>query len=472
MSVVHILRAELELATAGAVTAPESLTIGSVLRPDLPVARDAWDRPYLPGTSPAGSLRQQAHRTGREEALFGNVRPGNGTDAPPSETVAIASPIRLLGTRLDLPQPLEPAQQLEIRRRTAIDRHRAAAQPKTLHSRELLPPETKILLWLRLDTPSLESPLLDELVDLLATWRPVVGRGRTTGHGQALLTRVLKRSIDLDTADGMRHWLMTGGPALVDDHATVVYDHEKDAVPSLLPELFGQPLQFRITDALHIGSGNVLDRPGHRTGVSAILRDHDNLPIVPGSTWKGVLRARCEFILRSVGLNACSSVGENAGPCGDCVLCEAFGWTERTGAHKQAPPDAEPPPSVGARGRLVFADTVVRESTVRIRNHVALDRVFGGARDAALYTEETIENGTVTVSIRHDRDIPELARAALLLALDDLAAGRFGIGAGTTRGQGTLTALSATGHLLGRERTRAVETLRLHHAALTEEAPA
>ncbi|WP_411574814.1 RAMP superfamily CRISPR-associated protein [Streptomyces fradiae] len=468
MSVVHILRAELELVTAGAVTAPESLTIGSVLRPDLPVARDAEGRPYLPGTSLAGSLRQQAYRQGREEALFGTVRPGNGTDAPPSETVAIASPARVLGTRLELPQPPQ------VRRRTAIDRHRAAAQPKTLHSHELLPPETKILLWLRLDTPSVQSPLLDELVDLLATWSPVVGRGRTTGHGQALLTRVLQRSIDLDTADGLRHWLMNGGPALVDDHATVVYDHTAQGGPATPSNLFGQPLEFRIADALHIGSGDVLDRPGRRTGISAILRDHDNLPIVPGSTWKGVLRSRCEFILRSVGLDACSSVGENTGPCGRCVLCTAFGWTERTGAHDQTPPDAERPPSVGARGRLVFTDTVIRDGTVRIRNHVALDRVFGGARDEALYTEETIEDGTLTVRIRRDRDreVPELARAALLLALDDLATGRLGIGAGTTRGQGTLTALPATGHLLARERRTAVETLRQHHAALTEEAPA
>ncbi|KUJ38380.1 hypothetical protein ADL25_24475 [Streptomyces sp. NRRL F-5122] len=466
MSVVHILRAELELLTAGAVTAPESLTIGSVLHPDLPVARDAWGRPYLPGTSLAGSLRQQAHRTGREEALFGNVRPGNGTDAPPSETIVVASPVRVLGTRLELPQPPE------TRRRTAIDRHRAAARPQTLHSRELLPPETKILLWLRVDTPGLESPLLDEFVDLLAAWRPVVGRGRTTGHGQALLTRVLKRSIDLDSADGMQHWLMGGGPALVDDHATVVYDHAKNGGPGALPEVFEQPLEFRITDALHIGSGDVLDRPGRRTRISAILRDHDDLPIVPGSTWKGVLRARCEFILRSVGLDACSSVGDDSGPCGTCVLCAAFGWTERTRAHDQASPDAELPPSIGARGRLVFTDTVIREGTVRIRNHVALDRVFGGARDEALYTEETIEDGTLTVRIRHDRDIPELARAALLLALDDLAAGRLGIGAGTTRGQGTLTVLPATGHLLARERPAAVETLRRLHAALTEEAPA
>ncbi|MFJ6105287.1 RAMP superfamily CRISPR-associated protein [Streptomyces sp. NPDC092359] len=434
MSVAHILRAELELVTAGAVTAPESLTIGSVLRPDLPLARDGWGDPYLPATSLAGSLRRQAGLTGRAEALFGNVRPGDGTDAPESETVAIASPVRFLGTRLELPQPPE------TRHRTATDRHRAAAQPKTLHSRELMPPGTKILLWLRLDTPYPDAPLLDELVDLLATWHPVIGRGRTTGHGQTILTRVLKRTIDLDSADGLRHWLLNGGPELVDEHAAIVYDHEKDTVPNPLTELFGQPMQFSVADALHIGNGAFLDRPGRRTGVFTVLRDHDDLPIVPGTTWKGVLRSRCEFILRSVGLDACSSVGENTGPCSTCALCTTFGWTENSGTPRNTPPDDETTKSTGARGLLVFADTVIRDGTRRIRNHVALDRIFGGAAKGALYSHETVEGGTVTVSIRHDREkpIPDLARAALLLALDDLATGRLGIGAGTTRGQGTL----------------------------------
>lgn len=64
MSIVHILQADLELTGPAAIAAPETTTVGSVLRPDLPLSRDGWDRPYIPATSLAGSLRQQARPSG------------------------------------------------------------------------------------------------------------------------------------------------------------------------------------------------------------------------------------------------------------------------------------------------------------------------------------------------------------------------------------------------------------------------
>lgn len=120
--------------------------------------------------------------------------------------------------------------------------------------------------------------------------------------------------------------------------------------------MFGRPLEFRIADSLHVGSGTFAERTGRQTGVAQILRDHENAPLVPGSTWKGVLRARVEFILRSVGIGpVCASTQDDAsGSCNGCVVCDSFGWTPRTGA---AAADGELPKAAGARGRLLFADS-------------------------------------------------------------------------------------------------------------------
>lgn len=456
MSVVHILQAELELTGPAAVAAPEAHRVGSVLRPDLPVARDGWGNPYLPGTSLVGSLRQQTP-TGRRRDLFGDVfkDPDRSAENVRAETTAIASPVRVLGTRLTLPEP-----DLIRRRRTAVDRHRAAAQAASLHDRELLPPGTELTLWLRIDAETANSPLVDEVVALLGTWRPRIGGGRTTGYGRAELTTVQHRVIDLSTPDGLRHWLTVGGPGLVDDQATVVYERAQRAggAPDE-PYLFGQALQFRIADALHIGSGTFAERAGRRGGIAQILRDHENTPVIPGSTWKGILRTRVEFILRSVcAVDVCASVTDNAsGGCGACVVCEAFGWTERPGA---AANDGPPSKTVGARGRLLFADSPVRDGSVKVRNHVAIDRVFGGARDEALFSEETVEDGHLALHIRHDKPVPDVVRAALILALEDLADGTIGIGGGTTRGYGTVAAQPATADWLAAERTAAVNTLR------------
>ncbi|MEW2308475.1 RAMP superfamily CRISPR-associated protein [Streptomyces sp. NPDC006864] len=464
MSVIHILRAELELTGPGAVAAPEAHTVPSVLRPDLPLARDGWGNPYLPATSLTGSLRHHTPQH-RRQALFGDVvrttgtSRGNGRD----ETTAIASTVRVLGTRLTLPDA-----PLSERRRTAVDRHRAAAKATTLHNRELLPPGTELALWLRTDTTA--SPLIDEVVELLAGWRPRIGGGRTTGHGRAELITVRHRAIDLSTPEGLHHWLTTGGPALVDDHATVVHEraHHQGGAPDE-PHLFGTALPFRIADALHIGTGASADRPGRNSGLSQILRDHDDTPIIPGSTWKGVLRARVEFILRSTGIgDVCASVEDNtSGSCGTCVVCGTFGWSERPG---RTPDNAEPPKTAGARGRLLFTDSPVHGGEVRVRNHVAIDRVFGGARDEALYAEETVEDGHVSLHIRHDKPVADLIRAALILALTDLADGTIGVGGGTTRGYGTLAAQPATADWLSTEHAWAVTTLRAHHNA-TRPAP-
>ncbi|MGW2410131.1 RAMP superfamily CRISPR-associated protein [Streptomyces sp. NPDC001739] len=476
MSVVHILEAELELTGPGAVAAPEATTVGSVLRPDLPLARDGWGNPYLPSTSLTGSLRQQAPGYRRRD-LFGDVfKDADNSDKNGREqTTAIASPIRVLGTRLTLPEP--PVMR---RRHTAIDRHRSAAKATTLHDRELLPPGTELTCWLRIDTNTTESPLVDEVIELLGAWRPRIGGGRTTGHGRAELITVRHRVIDLSTRHGLHHWLTVGGPQMVDDQATVVYDRARQAggAPDE-PYLFGRPLEFRIVDALHIGSGTFAERAGRETGVAQVLRDHEDTPLVPGSTWKGVLRARVEFILRSVGIgNVCTSVKDGvAGSCGACVVCQAFGWTEGPGTTTHD--NGERSKSVGARGRLLFADSPIREGSIKVRNHVAIDRVFGGARDEALYTEETVEDGHLALHIRHDGAVPDAVRAALVLALGDLADGAIGIGGGTTRGYGTLAAQPETHDWLTADRTTAVNTLRTHGVAAipapahaTEEVPA
>jgi CRISPR/Cas system CSM-associated protein Csm3 (group 7 of RAMP superfamily) len=462
VSVVHVLQVELELVTPGGVAAPESLSIGSVLDPDLPIAKDGWGHPYIPGTSLAGSLRAHTPEEDRER-LFGAVEePQHGT-----RSKAVASAVRVLGTRLTLPDS-----ETTVRSRTAIDRCRAAAHENTLHSRELLPPGTSLLLWLRIDTDTEHSQLVDGFVERMASWRPYIGGGRTVGHGHARLLRVLHRRIDLGTPEGLRDWLLRGGPDLVDEQAAVVFDHAKSGGPVKAEHVFGRPLQFRINDALHIGSGKRLER-SDKTGVALVLRDHAERPFVPGTTWKGILRARCEFILRSVGIETCTSVGD-AGPCGaqSCVTCGAFGWTERSGAHDDMP-DRKLPLSVGARGRLLFNDSPIAGGRVRIRNHVALDRVFGGARDEALFAQETVEDGEMTLTIRVDGEVSEVARAVLLLALSDVADGRVGIGGSTTRGYGTLVAEPETAALITSQRAAAMATLRAHPGvSATEEVPA
>ncbi|MFC4627999.1 RAMP superfamily CRISPR-associated protein [Promicromonospora alba] len=447
MTVVNLAQATLRLESAGGVTAPETRGVGSVVLPSLPLARDVDGRPTVPATSIAGSLRQAVAPADRD-GLFGHV-----TYTSPEKTRTAVSRLWVLGTRVT------PSALTTERRRTAVDRHRAAAAAGALFDREALPAGSTIEVWLRLDdTPDQRGDIAID--DLLSRWRPRIGAGRSTGLGRAVVTQVRHVRLDLSDDGDLLRWLTTGGPALFDDVAPTPVTATDDDQRLFADEKFDGLLTFVVTDALHIGSGRRQnDDEGPRTAL--ILRD-GNQPIVPGSTWKGVLRSRVELVLRSVGsFGVCSSVSAD-GPCGTCPVCETFGWTARDLGDRTV---------VGARSRLAFLDSSVTGATVRTRNHVAIDRVFGGASRGLLFSEEVVVSGQVTCDLRWDGsfDAPPdggplgldpLVRDALVLAFQDLAEGIAGIGAGTTRGNGTLTPDPLTARWLDREAPAARARLR------------
>ncbi|MGW7642320.1 RAMP superfamily CRISPR-associated protein, partial [Streptomyces decoyicus] len=98
-----------------------------------------------------------------------------------------------------------------------------------------------------------------------------------------------------------------------------------------------------------------------------MLRDHEGTPLVPGSTWKGVLRSRVAFILRTTGAGTVCDpeAGAVTGGCGACEVRRAFGWSGGAGEAGDA---------TGARGLLVFTDSPLADARVRVRHHVPLDR--------------------------------------------------------------------------------------------------
>lgn len=445
---VLLARVRLRLRAPAAITATERLAAA----PDdplaaataLPVARDGWGEDlYIPAASLAGAFRAHLHTTAPHTVttLMGSP-PGPPGQSPDQ---IVPSALRFLGTRITPadPAPQAPARPVTERRgRTAIDRRRGAAATGTLRAHELLPSGTTITVYLRLDGG--DTDLHSRLLHALATWAPHVGGGRSIGWGQADTEQIRHGTLDLATPAGLTHWLTLGGPDLIDTVATT------DHTPAPLGREPWLTVPWYIVDPLHIGAGDTGRRPGPDAGRSAApaaLARSGGIPLVPGSTWKGLLRARCEYILRSTGLldtaetPDCDS-SRAGGTCGRCVLCDAFGWTAPPGHTLQGTHAEAADAPVAVRGRLDFADSPIDHAEITIRNHVGLDRVFGGAADGLLFATEVAETGTLTLTIGDDphRPLadPDLTKALIVLACHDIHDGHLGIGAATTRGHGTL----------------------------------
>lgn len=369
---------------------------------------------HLPGTSLAGALRELAReRRGDELAVnwFGPILSG-------TEAEAKASRVWVLGS-----QRLDRAD-TQLLSSTRIDRARGAAAGNTLRTEEVLPAGARFEVFLRWDDAF--DGELAELAELVAAWRPLIGRGISRGRGRCAVESVRYGTLQLSDPADLLRWLTAHGPELARQVAsTPVEAPAGDAGDAPLFQVAA-----RIVGPLRIGTGNKPE-PGSREPLRLQRTKPGGPPVVPGTTLKGVFRSRAEFILRSV-------IGEPAaclpGTCGKCWTCQVFGYGG--GADTGST-------SVGSRAAIRFADAVVSAPVEATRAHIAIDRFTGGVLDGALYAAEGLEAGTFTIEAdllpgpAAETRRPEIA-AVFRLVLEDLNDGIIGIGAATTRGYGSV----------------------------------
>lgn len=379
---------------------------------NLPIARDHIGQPHLPPTTVAGGLRSllRSADPGLADGLMGYVRGAfRGSGQPAS---AAASQIWVLGTRF-LGEDTRDRHQT-----TAIDRHRGAAAAGTLRSAEVLPTGTRWRVWLRWDDPD-QAPLA-RILSMLARWRPLVGRSVSSGHGRCAVDELHHGTLDLRLDHGLLTYLTLNGPDLADRVVTTEESLSNDDAQVSAKHR----IQCTIVDALHVGSGDHSDGSDGEPKKNLLLRRAGRL-VVPGTTVKGVLRSRVEFILRSVGVAAC-----DAGRCGTCWTCGVFGH----GGGQHSGTD-----SVGARARMRALDAPIAQAEEANRTHVAINRLTGGAEDKLLFTDEVVESGKFTIVVEDiglDGAQRDLLAALLRLVVQDLNEGLVTIGRAGTRGYG------------------------------------
>ena len=397
---------------------------------DRDILLDAEGRPWVPGSALAGSLRAHLSQVGppADERLMGSRPPRNRAEAEKSTV----SPLWIVGS-VFIPDGADGrpggSAALEITGQTAIDRERGAAAAGPLRFSRLAADGGTLTVYMRHDPGS--EPLTDDDLRLIAGWQPAIGRDRTKGCGRATLTRLRHGPVDPATPDGASIWLSHSGPCLFETVAT------RDVPCGGADGKAWLEASFAIVDGLLTSDG--------LSGKVAQSRRRGGKPLIPGSTWKGIIRSRAEYIIRS-------RYGEQAA-CqdligrGTCVTCGIFG-------HQ------------GQRGKLAFHDSYIEDvpDTPPVRTHVGIDRVSGGARDSLLFQTEPLTAGRLHLRIDALDEVPPWVRNLIRHVVRDIDDGLIGVGSRTTRGLGTLRLTSQS------EDPQPVHVPALEDAAPTEAA--
>lgn len=451
---------------------------------ELSVAVDGLGRFYVPGSSLAGAFRAwtEAHTPADPRPTHASYRPlwgyaqPHGQDGSASRAVVYDALITT-GTACSndgWPSELLHPNGVESRTSVGIDRRTGTAAEGFLHARMVIPRGGYLRLELDVEsTPDqrdLDQRRIGALLDSLAAGDIRLGAAKTRGLGRVELADagLTIRSDDLSSKDGLLA-LLTG------QACELTRSDLGDSWPAtgtmLAVQVDWQPVGPTMVRAA--AAGAVADSVPLTSGTGP----HTVRPVLPGSSVRGALRARAEWIERTVrrvdaprpdtddpvgrrsafraqlgqpdlaavqalfGTAATGSADAEADRGGvaalavdDCYALEDLDraeWQAIYGAGQAEPPT----PDWLADRHLAVAD------------HVAIDRWTGGAADGRLYS--VLEPlGTSWEPIRMTVNLTRLAAvlgekdqaavALFMLLLRDLSGGHIPIGYGTNRGFGDI----------------------------------
>lgn len=398
------------------------------------VFRDHRGRACIPAATLRGSLRARANDPKLDPPLFGQANGDQGSigklrvqDAP--LTLSPAPGGDLLH---------HPASGTSLLTGVSLNPITGTAADGKLFTHQVVPAGSCFELVLEADDVS--DTELARLLTLLAGWdsnaASAIGRGRTHGWGR-LRQQPNSCTLEVLSTAALREWMT--------QDAAEPLPWRAQALPEFAPP---QPAAIELGFILLPQSPLLVNQPGRVSDKEGdpkleFSRDANGNALLPGSSLRGALRARCQRILATIAHQRHEVPAAQAWQAVDGLVTALFGTERRASL-------------------LWFSDALADNTSEHKQTFIAVDRFTNGVLDSALYgvraaacdqlqgrcglANKTIANGDWRYgqspspqADENDSDrLPkgDWWKGLLLLLARDLLEGELSIGWGRSRGFG------------------------------------
>lgn len=413
------------------------------------VFTDLAGKPCLPGASLKGVLRTVLETIDPDACtrLFGSRNTAH-RDSPSASAVTIFDGRFVSAPKVTAPQPhWDPSRSTAIATSVSIHRVTHTADTGRLFHYEYVPAGT--VFEVELAAERVGDGDIERLVQSLGAFNhpesPLrLGAHTSAGWGAMHIDSLSVRHLN---EAGLRQWLASGcaesGWNIVAAHGTPKnYQLPAAGQPAAVPA-HRISLTLRFTDFMLVHDPSNQDKMGREDKPHHALRAPDGLPVLPGRSVRGVLRARAEMILNTLGLHVCTSeepcapVHRAAEAGSRCLACQLFGCTGWRSL-------------VDVSLRYVPSAANVKPSfTGFVQDFIAIDRFMGGGAPGAKFSAvpawQPVFSGDISVSDRlltagASLPDPGALRGLLALVLRDLRDGELTFGWGAAKGYGSCQA--------------------------------
>lgn len=400
-------------------------------------------RAYIPGSTIKGNLRAWLKQAGTTEAIleqiFGSV------DSKKKDAVGgkaefhdafISNPISFSSDDIKRPPYWCGKRQTGVKVSVTIDRQTGTAREKRLFHEEYVPAGIKFGLVI-----SGQDLIKDEVGWLihalndgcLGVMDMPSSIGSGTGDGNGRFDWQLEQVRELQN-DGVKKWsekCLEVGAGIIAKHGAS-YDFSEFSRP-----LFSKVKDLTIDIKLDFAGSFLVNDPSRVvkkiTADSRPRLDHNGLPTLPGSAFRGALRSHAERIIRTVGglacrvddlENSCQAVSKAMDIEKRCLACRMFGAPGWKTLIEIAPF------RLGTPEKLIFT-----------QDFIAVDRFTGGVKEGAKFDADSLLKPQFEGKLTIDASRLEPWQMGLLaLLLRDLEEGDITFGFGSTKGYGSCSA--------------------------------